>query len=1388
MTIIIILIIVAIVAFLLWGVLCTVVLCIVHKLKGLSGKEWFKTLMAYAKEYSRKRLFYAFLAAETSLAGGLIPIAAKFWFVNSKCTFFLELSDQPAWLSLGIGVLIAIGFYFIMSSSDRKNPEKWDKVIDTALFVNDELNFTPSQKWLEEQNNNAITALGKRYSPDINFPFDDIDWLLAALRTDDSFNDLLWDDLDDELESIKSYLRKKEEKSIDENTIDLCENVSAAINDLNESAESYFELRNKIEPLLENLEDFTIHKDEFRDYGYRNLREKTAQLNNALKNIWIDFKASKYWIITGEAGMGKSHLIGDIVTRRKKNGEPSVLLLGEQFADGIDPVQQIKSKLEILYRFDTMLQRFDAYGQRVGKPVVFFIDAINEGGGDQLWRQYWAEFVSKFEKYDYLRLVVSFRISGCRNWFHDLARQIDKSHVYYHRGFSGNEQRASEFMFRSYGLDQPLWPSYGSEFANPLFLKTYCRLHEKSGEPLQLENFWVIINKYCEQINHELSIKKNYNDSLHLVTDAMHCIADLMVRQNSRWHLEFKTVNEALVKVAEYFNDPKDFMNIMIDEGLLRIDTYEGHDYVDYGYELIGDYFLANCILEQEEIISGDKWWAFGGNVPEAIAVIAPYKKGVEAFEIVEDDIRENAVNALIESSGWRDSFTSRGQQLMKALSDNMEYDLLLSVILKRPFRSDDTANSTKLYELLWPMKMSERDAIWTTSISNEWDFGRNVMDLAAWGMHATPQALVRVADKSIYRCAETLIWLLTSTWRQLRDTATHALVNIFAERKELILPLLEKYHTINDPYVEERLWAAVMGALTCCQDKAVTQEVAGWVYAQVFQSKKVPEHILVRDYAKGIVRYAQQLGVNIKVDEANLTLPFTDSSIPTVLTCDQVKERYDNDDWQNMDEKELNVWRAKQAVLGSMATEHSPRTSMYGDFGRYVFQSSMSDFPVDPEDMSNWAIEMIFEEYGYNPKVFSNFDVFHRSLDRSNNYIERIGKKYQWIAMYRILARLSDAYPDTDFDDSFYTPTQSARNIDPTYRIDTSLNDNRKSKYAVPKFDVTQTESEIKWLSEWKEMPAIENYLLTKDEKEVEWVNLFSYNTIKSPKRFSKHDGWVREIWTFIQAFVVKKEQLKTVCREINHVGLEGRSFRENGEIDGIFAREFYWSDIYQEKCKSDYYGFAPLSIGHRVFDNIEIAPAYLQYIHSSSEDASCPDGINIVMPNEWLYKGLGLCYGKRNGVWTDSQGQMEVVDNAEYGKGHSALLIRKDVLLEYLNKEGLVMFWPVLTERQVRPVHGVGGPGYEQNGGWAYMDEEGGLHHRFKSYIPTKWQKTINKSKNKIGKRLRKLHNKTLWFLSTHKLVKLSFEDKMRILYEDGGYSSFDIDVEEPNEKNED
>lgn len=91
----------------------------------------------------------------------------------------------------------------------------------------------------------------------------------------------------------------------------------------------------------------------------------------------------------------------------------------------------------------------------------------------------------------------------------------------------------------------------------------------------------------------------------------------------------------------------------------------------------------------------------------------------------------------------------------------------------------------------------------------------------------------------------------------------------------------------------------------------------------------------------------------------------------------------------------------------------------LYGDFGRYVFDSALRYFSgVDSVNIYNYSMDFIENKLGYKNELFTEHDRLRNrnSYDRhSTGKIERIGKKYQWITMYNILARVSDHYKFSD-------------------------------------------------------------------------------------------------------------------------------------------------------------------------------------------------------------------------------------------------------------------------------------------------------------------------------------------------------------------------------------
>ena len=1324
-------------ALLLWVIIQTISLTLVVKeVRKANWKEWINIIVGFLKKRAERKVFYTFMATEAALAGiipQLLRVHISVRSADKEITFLGNLSQNSEWLSFGIAVLIAIGYFLYLWQSNKKRPEEWQRIVEVCRLIDEELNFIPTQKWFENQNTKQIKNLDKRYSEKRNFPFKDMDFALASLHITDKFKPLFKKDIGRFRDTLRSFIRNTDKEPSYSEILAQCRHLVEKMDSLSGTVTSYLELRESINEFLSAFDDFYYNsennkRDEIRTKGY-SIREDGYALQKVLSNRWIEFKKYHTIIVTGVAGTGKSHLIGDMVTQRKRAHEPSILLLGQHFTLSSDPLSQIRELLDIKCKKEKLLKQLNNYGKRIGEPVVIFIDAINEGAGDELWRKFLLDFLQSIDSYEYLRLVISFRVSDCKNWFYDIAHNSEYA-VYQHHGFKGYEREACEYMFSSFGIEQPTWPVYGEEFSNPLFLIKYCRNHEKSHRPLVFANFWTTILEYCDDANHEIAIKFKYNKAQNLVTKALRSVAELMVTTGSRWHLKYQVVMERLAQDAKYTRTPNEFFELLIDEGLLRTDVYDGGvTYVNFGFERIGDYFIAEYLISNTP---AKEWFKYdSGSLSEALAILVPIIKDKELIELVEDNDKEEAFQSFIDSAVWRDSFTVKGDELICKVKEVKEYSLMFEIILSRPYRTDVASNGFALYNILWNLSMAQRDAIWTILISSPSSHqSSQLMDLARWGCEASNDTLKSIDNQIAKACLETLVWALSTTWRELRDCATHAIVNILVQHKNLLLPLLEKYYFVNDPYIQERLWCAVYGALLLMEDDKNSCTVAQWVYSNVFIKKHVPEHILVRDYACNILEFGISRGLDIRIEQELIKVPFTDGTLPPIPSNDEITAKYDRD-WKTVPENERDVYMVQHSILSSMAPEYGVRS--YGDFGRYVFESNLREFGENVEMLSNWAIHMIFEEYGYDPKVFALFDISNTSQDRSHSKIERIGKKYQWIAMYRIMARMMDKYPEKDWSNEWSHPILRARTIDPTiYPGRKALH--HQSKYKLPDFDISTPKSDLKWLKAWKNMPRIKEYVLITDENGIEWVNLFSYS-----KYVREPDGdksLIRDLWTFIQAYIVNKEDLRTVCDNLYHVGIEGRSFHENANIYNIFTREFYCSSIYTQAVSDECYKRIPFSVKHKIFDGIIIEPAYLQYTISSNDDVSSEDSVNLLMPNEWLFKELNLKYSNDTGVWINDKNEIVVLDNYMFSSGHSALLVRKDYLLNYLNANGKVMFWPILTERMICSKN-MGYVNDAQNGGYAYMDEKGTIHQKIRCYEPSNIEKKYLKFKSLINKK---------------------------------------------------
>ena len=224
---------------------------------------------------------------------------------------------------------------------------------------------------------------------------------------------------------------------------------------------------------------------------------------------------------------------------------------------------------------------------------------------------------------------------------------------------------------------------------------------------------------------------------------------------------------------------------------------------------------------------------------------------------------------------------------------------------------------------------MPDRDAWWSVYVHDAYGTHGAVDRLLDWASSLDP--LTSIDDEAVDLCAVALSWMLTTSNRFLRDRATTALVSLLTGRVAAVVRLVRRFADVDDPYVAERVYAVAYGVAMRCHDPVTVGALATCVYGRVFASGSPPPHILLRDYARGVVERALHLGSKIDVVRERIRPPYR-STWPTIPTEEDIKTLVP--DWSkgSHDSGELE-W----------ARNRIGRSVMDDDFARYVIGTNSS-------------------------------------------------------------------------------------------------------------------------------------------------------------------------------------------------------------------------------------------------------------------------------------------------------------------------------------------------------------------------------------------------------------------------------------------------------------
>ncbi len=1135
-------------------------------------------------------------------------------------------------------------------------------------------------------------------------------------------------------------------------------------------------------------------------------------------------------LIQGEAGCGKSHLLGDIATQRMKEGRPTVLLLGQLFKSTENCWKQLLEQLQLSCSKDEFLTSLNSVGQQTGSRALILIDALNEGAGKQIWPDQLSGFIEEISRYPFIGLTLTIRSSYYKAVIPDsIANDPEIAHIT-HQGFKGNEYEALRLFCEHHHLHQPNFPILAPEFANPLFLQLICEGVKASNEKLFPQGFQgvsAIFNYYLKTVAVKLTAKREeYQLKTKLAQEAIEEMARAIHVKES-----VKSLNlEEAVKLFEYkFPAHRYLLTDLIHENVFIQSTHTDYEtkaekeVIYFAYERFGDFFIAEELLQPFKNARQVKatfkkgkplgdllqtaFWKNNG-LMEALAVLLPEKFDLEIVDVYNwafegnherllGNIDEWLGHFLLDSLKWRKTSSVNNEKLTKWLNSKrclVDHHTIYNRILELTTLKDHPFNSDRFTHNLLRDPMPVRDSRWQEyfryySQADDQGNAYPLRRLIDWAWQSGISG--KLDSETVRLTAQTLCWVLSSTYRQLRDQVTKAMVNLLEEQVEALIYILKKFETIDDAYIAERLYAVAYGCALRTSNIHSLAQLAQYVYDRNFSSGNPPLHVLLRDYARNIVEYAIHRQAPVTVDLA-LTMPPYNSRMPESYPSEEDMKAYELDHKSEYYEKNYGrlfnfikfdilgydfgdktiesalrefspmsftmdkEYRAflkklkrnqqslircleeliKQMILIDKKNRyrHEPSIQKILDTIKANTEKKLKELPgemkqlltpeqyayfvskilphfsaiarmqqgypqtIDMKPLKRWIVQRA-HGLGYKVELHTRYDHLVDSYSyRGEERIERIGKKYQWIALHEMIAMVADNYKMKDDDSQrnkyefFKGPWQRyIRDINPSFVTrnraleagDNESETNLSGKWWWDSSFRYWDGSESVWVSNLNDLTDPRLIIQRTDPGGIDWLYLRTNMSWYEEKPVGEERYEVRrkEVWYLIQGYLVKKRDKTRIFDWLKKQSFKGRNLLETHHANlSLFNRENYWSPVANNDSSEKWTNFGDSR--NRVMVTTSDAVGEL------SEDKSGAH-YRYEMPCKLIFEGMGLSYAANDGDFINSEGKLIATTTERNG-----LLIHKADFLKYLEENDLDIVWALLGEKRV-----VGGHNIRQN-----------------------------------------------------------------------------------------
>lgn len=713
-------------------------------------------------------------------------------------------------------------------------------------------------------------------------------------------------------------------------------------------------VKDELEPLHPNGSHRRKLSEKYDSYinDLRRIYRITHELRELSQSSKARLSNNPFLLLSGSAGNGKTHLLCDLVDNRLASASSTsgiaFMLFGENFNETSDVWSQIISQLNLSEKInnkDELLTELNSLGSNAKSRSLLIIDALNETNHREFWKNNLGQVVNEIKKYPHIGFIISVRSGFESEVLTDDLQEFFTKEI--HTGFAEMEWEAVNKFFKKYNLPLQEIPLMEREFQNPLFLLMFCERFEKGkkifrGREGLTDIFEQFVKAVSRKLEKELSIDHGPRQNIWntVIKKLAEAIAKRMINDSIDRISESDLVR-IITTSHPNISNPRALIQSLEKKLLIaKVPDYKDGKQTDefnirFSFQKFSDHLICRYIFNDFRKFKADqsssltlpqvarkffrksnkigkflsKSWNRG--IIEALSIQCPEQlKGIEFVQVVPYLRSKKAQlyfhqiidESFLESLVWRkpDAFEKSKKQIINIINRNIlpsgrgddVFNAFLSVspVANHPF------NAEFLHKHLSRIPLPRRDAQWSVFLHNQNGQHNAVDRMLKWALSEYDKS--SISDEQIFLASISIAWFLTTPNREVRDKATKGLINLLTNRMHLICNLLEKFHELknkfSDPYIMERLYAVAYGCTLRNQnDIDGLKKLSEWIYNKIFKRGNPPAHVLLRDYARGVIEVAIKKIPDLRFNIQRINPPYKSKWPKNIPTTEELKRKY---------------------------------------------------------------------------------------------------------------------------------------------------------------------------------------------------------------------------------------------------------------------------------------------------------------------------------------------------------------------------------------------------------------------------------------------------------------------------------------------------------------